>query len=104
MTEENWEKIGEVAIDSGTIALVDACHLRNGAGEADQLEGSWETWCALPLGETMVVRSHAGVDIATFVTTTGDAMLEVYARRNAKGLIEEIRVKFPWAEAAAGGD
>lgn len=79
----DWELVGEVSVDSGTLTIVDPCYVDKGF--------DYEKWCDTePIkGDIM---AQPVPESFCFLTTHGDGTYPVYVRRNSAGRIAVVMV------------
>lgn len=100
--DENWEIIGRVAVDSGSVVLGDPCYFLGEKSVARQLFPTWGSVLDVLYENKLSERGNAplafgkGCEGLGLVVNTlhGDGCYAVQARRNERGRIVEIKISF----------
>ena len=96
MTENTeWQRIGEVPVDTGRLVLVDPMNLDDVAHHEDELDGRGSDSAFMTY--ELVTNDHGVAVALVFSTGLGDGLYPVEARfEEAEGTtrIAEIRVRF----------
>lgn len=87
-----WETLGYIGVDSGTVMVVDPCYV---VPDAD-----WDAWHHEYKDKDGFDNYFAEMESGGIAVNTahGDGQYAVEARRDNRGNILEIRIKFDWDE------
>jgi len=93
MTEETWESIGMVGVDSGTLMIADPCYVADNEWTKEDLMKYGTELCQDDISSVEIPfpMGHKGKAVI-FGNFGGDGSYEVKALKNEFGQIKEVKI------------